>query len=526
MSHEIRTPMNAIFGMTELALSTDLTAEQREFLTIVKASADSLLIVINDILDYSRLEAGRFSLDSIRMSVSDAVGDVLRASALAADKKGLELAWSVSPEVPPALLGDPNRLRQVLTNLVGNAVKFTISGEVVVTVTVESAEQGRSTLLFTVRDTGVGIDPQHQERIFQAFEQADTSTTRRYGGTGLGLAISRSMVEAMGGRIWIESAAGAGTTVSFTAVFEDAPTQAETELAPDLGDLKNVLTLVVDDNASNRRILVELTRHWGMRSLGAASGLEGIAELESAAKHGQPYHLVLLDEAMPGMNGLEVVALIQANPLLSAVVIMMLCSSDQFESAARCRQLGVASYLVKPIRPAELLASIRAGLGMRSAQPDVSHRPRATVDRALSILVAEDNIFNQKLAHALLNKMGHEVTLACDGREAFEKWSHGNFDLILMDVQMPDMDGVEATARIRAMEKRTGAHIPIIAVTAHAMSGDRERYLSADMDEYIAKPVSYKHLMEAIDRFFDFEAESASLPEAAEVVLTEGRGWT
>ncbi len=516
MSHEIRTPMNGIFGMTELALSTNLTAEQREFLTMVKTSADSLLVIINDILDYSRIEAGKFTLDSTRLSVADTVADVLKSSALAASKKGLELAWSAAPEVPAAVMGDPNRLRQVLTNLVGNAVKFTEAGEVVVTVTVDAVEGSRSTLRFAVRDTGIGIELGNQERIFQAFEQEDASTTRHYGGTGLGLAISRRMVEAMGGRIWMESAPGAGTTVSFTAVFEQAPAQAEAEPQGSLDDMRGINTLVIDDNATNRRILVEMTRRWGMRSEGAASGSEGLAELLRATGRGAPYRLILLDEAMPGMNGLEVIERIQANPLLNGVVIMMLSSCDQVATAARCRGMGVRTYLVKPVRSAELLASIRAGLGMMAAQPAAEQPAPTAVGRALSILVAEDNKINQKLAVALLRKMGHEATVACDGREAFELWSRGGFDMILMDVQMPEMDGTEATARIRAMEKQTGAHIPILAMTAYAMSGDRDRYLDTGMDEYITKPVSYMRMEEAIARFFSFDAQPESSPAEAE----------
>ncbi len=518
MSHEIRTPMNGIFGMTELALSTDLTGEQREFLTMVKTSADSLLVIINDILDYSRIEAGKLTLDSTRLSVADAVVDVLKASALAADKKGLELAWIAAPDVPATLLGDPNRLRQILTNLVGNAIKFTEAGEVVVTVTTEEAEGSHLRLRFAVRDTGIGIEPRNQERIFQAFEQEDASTTRHYGGTGLGLAISRRMVEAMGGRIWIESTPGVGTTLFFTAVFEQAPPLTEPEPQPSFEDVRGVSTLVIDDNATNRRILIEMTRRWGMRSSAVASGQEGLAELLIGKERGEPYRLILLDQAMPGMDGLEVVKQIQANPLLKGVVIMMLSSCDQIDTARQCRSLGISTYIVKPIRSTELLASIRAGLGVLAAQPAVERPAPTTLRRALRILVAEDNLVNQKLAVALLRKMGHEVTLACDGHEAFKLWGDGSFDLILMDVQMPEIDGTEATARIRAVEKETGEHIPIIAMTAYAMSGDRDRYLDSGMDEYITKPVSYRRMEQAIGRFFSFEARPEDSPDAAEPV--------
>ncbi len=518
MSHEIRTPMNGIFGMTELALSTNLTAEQHEFLTMVKTSADSLLVIINDILDYSRIEAGRFALDSTRLSIADAVADVLKATALAADKKGLELTWIAAPEVPEDLLGDPNRLRQVLTNLVGNAVKFTEIGEVVVTVTREAVEGSRTTLRFAVRDTGIGIDPSNHQRIFQAFEQADTSTTRHYGGTGLGLAISRRMVEAMGGRIWIESAPGTGTIVFFTAIFDEAPALHEIEPPTNFDDIKGVATLVIDDNATNRRILTEMTRRWGMRSNGAGSGPDGLANMLEAAKRGDPYRLILLDESMPEMNGFEVVKQIKANPLLQGVIIMMLSSSDQVAMAERCRSLGVKNYMVKPIRSTELLASVRAGLGMPAAQPKVEQFSPAIVGRALRILVAEDNAINQKLAVALLTKMGHEVTLACNGQQALELYGSEIFDLIFMDVQMPEMDGTAATAHIRATEKQTGEHIPIVAMTAYAMTGDRDRYLNAGMDEYVTKPVSYKRVEEAITRFFRFDEHSTVAVEAADPV--------
>jgi signal transduction histidine kinase/DNA-binding response OmpR family regulator len=498
MSHEIRTPMNGISGMTELALSTDLTAEQREFLGMVKTSADSLLVIINDILDYSRIEAGKMRLDSTRMSVADAVIDVLKSSALAADRKNLELACRVSPEVPAFALGDPVRLRQILTNLVGNAIKFTAAGEVATTVTVESVEADRATLRFTVRDTGIGIAIENQARIFQAFEQADTSTTRHFGGTGLGLAISRRMVEAMGGRIWIESAPGVGTAVSFTAVFEAAPPLA----APAAGfeDVSGIRLLVIDDNAASRESLIDATRQWGMRPAGAASGAEGVDELVSAASSGQPYQLILLDAAMPDSNGFEILDRIHGDPRLVCAAAMMLRSSDQIDGVARCRAMGLTAWVVKPIRTAELLASIRAALGIRIGNAGVSISVPAAARSALRILVAEDNLINQKLASALLKKMGHEAVVAGNGLEALEQWSKGAFDLILMDVQMPEMDGSEATKRIRAEEKQTGCHIPIVALTANAMAGDRDRYLQAGMDDYIAKPIVFKHLEQAIAR--------------------------
>ncbi len=510
MSHEIRTPMNGIFGMTELALSTDLTHEQREFLTMVKSSADSLLVIINDILDYSRIEAGKLTFDSIRVNIRDVVAEVLKATALAAHKKGLEIIYSISPEVPVEMMGDPTRLRQVLTNLVGNAIKFTESGEVVVAARTESRDGNRHTLCFSVRDTGIGISPENQQRVFQAFEQADTSTTRQYGGTGLGLAISQRIVQHMGGRIWIDSILGAGSTVSFTVTMEEAPPQPEREVQPvaSLDDLHGISTLIIDDNATNRRILLEMTRHWGMLPAGASSGPAGLQELVNAVERGQPYRLILLDEQMPGMDGLEVIEKIKADPRLQGVIIMMLTSCDQLSSIARCRSLGVNTYLIKPIRPAELQETIRMGLGAQTTRPATHAQSTspARQGRMLRILVAEDNIINQKLATTLLRKLGHEVEVARNGREALDQWKNGNLDMIFMDVQMPEMDGDEATVLIREQEKakQAGEHIPIIAMTAFAMSGDRERFMDAGMDDYLTKPVSSEVVERAVKRFSCF----------------------
>lgn len=509
MSHEIRTPMNGIFGMTELALSTDLTHEQREFLSMVKSSADALLVIINDILDYSRIEAGKITFDSIRVNIRDVLAEVLRAAALAAHRKKLEVTYSVSPEVPQAMMGDPVRIRQVLTNLVGNAIKFTERGEVVVTVRTESRKDNLYTLCFSVRDTGIGISPENRQRVFQAFEQADASTTRQYGGTGLGLAISQRIVQYMGGRIWIDSIQGAGSTFSFTAKLEEAPPLDHEELpVKSLEDLHGISTLVIDDNETNRRILLEMTRHWGMVSAGASSGPAGLEELVNAVERGLPYRLILLDEQMPGMDGIEVIEKIKADARLQGVVIMMLTSCDQLSSIARCRNLGVSTYLIKPIRPTELQEIIRVGLGAQVARPSLpvelpNVETAVEKGRSLRILVAEDNIINQKLATALLKKLGHQVVVAVNGVEALAQSQQQHFDMIFMDVQMPEMDGGEATVKIREYEKQTGAHIPIIAMTAFAMSGDRDRYIGLGMDDYITKPVSAKVVEQAVSRFAD-----------------------
>jgi CheY-like chemotaxis protein/anti-sigma regulatory factor (Ser/Thr protein kinase) len=499
--------MNGIFGMTELALTTDLTHEQREFLSMVKSSADALLVIINDILDYSRIEAGKITFDSIRVNIRDVLGEVLRAAALAAHRKGLEVTYSVSADVPQAMMGDPVRIRQVLTNLVGNAIKFTERGEVVVTVRTEFRKDNLYTLCFAVRDTGIGISPENRQRVFQAFEQADASTTRQYGGTGLGLAISQRIVQYMGGRIWIDSIQGAGSTFSFTAKLEEAPPLDHESLpVQSLEDLHGISTLIIDDNETNRRILLEMTRHWGMVPAGASSGPAGLEALVTAFEQGTPYRLILLDEQMPGMDGIEVIEKIKADARLQGVVIMMLTSCDQLSSIARCRTLGVSTYLIKPIRPAELQEIIRIGLGSQMAPPVSSAEPvrmedHAETGRALRILVAEDNVINQKLAMALLKKMGHQVSVAVNGVEALKQWQQERFDMIFMDVQMPEMDGGEATVKIRDHEKKTGEHIPIIAMTAFAMSGDRDRYLALGMDDYITKPVSSKVVEQAVARF-------------------------
>jgi signal transduction histidine kinase/CheY-like chemotaxis protein len=500
MSHEIRTPMNGVIGMTELAMCSE-GEEQQEFLSLIKSSGETLLVILNDILDYSKIEAGKMTPESIRFNLLDLVGDAVKSMAATAHGKGLELTFHVEPDVPLELSGDSNRLRQVLLNLTGNAIKFTAKGEVAVRVSVAERSETQPKLHFSVRDTGIGIMPEVQKRLFQPFEQADSSTTRRYGGTGLGLAISSRIVELMGGgQIWVESVPDTGSTFHFALKFTRMETPGEESFSMPGEDLGGVSVLIIDDNATNRRILEEMVLRWHMKPTLADSGAVGLARLGEAAGSDRPFRLVLLDEQMPEMDGLEVIDHIRAESSLKGTEIIMLTSADQSASAARCRQHGVAIYLTKPIRLAELFASIQRALGAQ--QPQVPRRQLTSTlvpaEHSLRVLVAEDNLINQRLAGAMLDKMGHQASLAANGAEGLEMWRQSEFDLILMDVQMPELDGFETTRRIRLAETATGKHIPIIAMTANAMTGDYERCLASGMDAYLSKPISRQALEQAI----------------------------